>query len=457
MNIALVNPVPEKIIELHGTDRPHIGLGYLSSYLRKNIPDINLTVIDGKCEQLSRIELIDRIIAFKPDIVGLTSFTMEIYDTAYIAKMIKSNNKNTRICIGGVHVIGVEEQVLEEFTDFDFAVIGEGEVVLKNLLNAISEDKSPENIKGLIYRDNNGKARKNIPDDLVYDIDSLPIPDWSFVPRGKSYPIMSARGCPFRCIFCMRPYGNSPRVRSPERVVDEIEFVHSTYDAKKFIFYDESLGAMRSNFNEILDLIIVRGLNRKISFEGHTHVNIVKPELFQKMKEAGFTNIGFGAESGDDEILKNIGKSINTEKIYKAVRWAKKAGLRTSAYFILGMPNETYKSAFKTISFAKKLNTDTISIGIMIPFPKTKVYEMVHNGDNGYIKPATVIRWDEFNKQTSNPLRYKKVNHRILRLIQILGYLYHTIGNLRIKSLFVRLLDNRRQILNMFQNILTKD
>ena len=455
MNICLVNPTPEKITELSGTGIPHIGLGYLSAYLKKNMDHVKLFVIDGKCNDLNRKDLIDKIESVNPDFLGITSFTQEIYDAAFIVRKMKTVNKNLITCIGGVHVTGVEEQVLQEFREFDYAVIGEGEITLYNMLMEIQKGQSPERIKGLIYRDKDGSIRKNPPADLIMDIDTLPIPDWRFASKAKSYPVMSARGCPFRCVFCMRPYGNRPRMRSPQKVVDEIEYVHNTYKNKNFIFYDESLGAVKSKFVEILDEIIARGLNKKISFDGHTHVNLVSSQLFDKMKTAGFLSIGLGVESGDKDILKNIGKGITREKVINAVKLAKQAGLQTSAYFILGMPNETYMSAFKTISFAKKLNTDTISIGMMIPFPKTKVFEMVYAGENGYIKPIRKFKWDEFNKQNQNPLRYKYINYKVLRAIQIFGYVYHALGNFRIKSLIRRTFQQYNQILEMFKDLIS--
>jgi radical SAM superfamily enzyme YgiQ (UPF0313 family) len=453
MNVCLVNPTPKKIIEFHGVGIPHIGLGYLAGYLRRNMKNIDLLVIDGKYENLNQKDLIDKIESVKPDFLGITSFTQEIYDAAFIARAMKSLNKNLITCIGGVHVHGVKEQVLEEFEEFDYAILGEGEITLYNLLEEIQQGRIPQKINGVIYRDTKGSVVPSPPADLVMDLDSLPMPDWSFALNAKAFPIMSARGCPFRCVFCMRPYGNITRMRSPQKVVEEIEYVHTTYKNDHFIFYDESLGAVKGKFMEIIDGIIDRGLNKKLTFDGHTHVNLVSPQLFLKMKIAGFTSIGFGVESGNDDILKNIGKSITTEKVSNAVNMAKEAGLQTSAYFILGLPNETYRTALKTISFAKKLNTDSISIGIMIPFPNTKVSEMVYKGENGYVKPNRKIKWDEFNKQNENPLRYKYVNYKVLRLIQIFGYIYHTMANFRIKFLIRRGMRQRNQILLMFKNL----
>ena len=453
MNICLVNPTPQKIVEFHGVGIPHIGLGYLASYLRRYMENINLLVIDGKYENLNQKDLIDKVESAKPDFLGITSFTQEIYDAAFIARAMKSVNKNLITCIGGVHVWAIKGQVLEEFKEFDYAVLGEGEITLYTLLKEVLQGKLPQEIKGVIYRDAQGAAVSSAAADLVMDLDSLPIPDWSFALNAKAYPIMSARGCPYRCVFCMRPYGSTTRTRSPQRVIEEIEYVHTTYKNDHFVFYDESLGGVKSKFMEILDGIMDRGLNKKLTFDGHTHVNLVSPQLFKKMKTAGFTSVGFGVESGSDDVLKNIGKSITTEKVANAVNMAKEAGLQTSAYFILGLPNETYKTALKTISFAKKLNTDSISIGIMIPFPNTKVSEMVYKGENGYVKPTRKIRWDEFNKQNENPLRYKHINYRVLRLLQIFGYVYHTLGNFRIKSLISRGIRQRNQILVIFKNL----
>jgi anaerobic magnesium-protoporphyrin IX monomethyl ester cyclase len=454
MKVCLVNPTPIKISDLPLSDRPHIGLGYLAGYLKENMPQLNLKVIDGKIEKLTRDQLLGKIDEFGPDFLGVTSFTQEIYDATFLCKKMKESKKDLITCIGGVHVWGVNEQILEEFNEIDYAILGEGESVLYELLTALQKNKSIEQIKGIIFRNSKGEVISTGPADLVMNLDLLPLPDWSHAKNAAAFPLLTSRGCPFQCVFCMRPYGNRVRSRSPENVMKEIEILDNQYHAKLVVFCDETLGAIKGNFMEILDEIIKRGINNRIAFDGHTNVNMVDYQFFDKMKKAGFINVGFGVESGDDQILKNIGKSISKEKVRNAVKLAKQVGLHTHAYFILGLPNETYKSAFNTISFAKELNTDVISIGLIIPFPRTKINEMVTNGENGYIKPTKPFNWNDFNKQISNPLRFKNINYNILRSFQIMGYLYHLLGNFRFNNLYSRFLKHRRRALLICKNFL---
>jgi len=117
MKVCLVNPTTVYKRDIRMGYRPHIGLGYLASYLKENMPQINLMVIDGKIEKLNQDQLLRKIEAFAPDFLGVTSFTQEIYGAAFLCKKMKGLKNDLITCIGGVHVWGVKEQILQEFNE----------------------------------------------------------------------------------------------------------------------------------------------------------------------------------------------------------------------------------------------------------------------------------------------------------------------------------------------------
>jgi radical SAM superfamily enzyme YgiQ (UPF0313 family) len=238
-------------------------------------------------------------------------------------------------------------------------------------------------------------------------------------------------------------------------VFEEFKEIVTRYQAKSIVFRDETFGANRRRAMEILNLIIEGGLSRRAELDVESRVDTVDEEFLAKMKDAGCTSVGFGIESGNEEILKQSCKGITLPQARKAVAMAKRAGLQTSSYFILGFPNETKKTAWDTINFARKLNTDSVSIAIMMPFPKTEIEGMVRRGEGGYRQVS--FRWSDYNKQTGAVVELEGMSHRMLVLFQIMGYLVFYLCNLRIGA-FQRVMRSRfRQVLHMGSNLLRRE
>src|SRR3989339_1526541 len=130
--------------------------------------------------------------------------------------------------------------------------------------------------------------------------------------------------------------------------------------------------------------MIKRGINKKIKWLGLTRINFVNRELMKLAKEAGCFKLEMGVESGDDEILKKIGKGFTVNEVIKAVNIIKDTGIELMTYYILGHPYENIKTLRKTLNLAVRLNTDGIAVGLMVPYPGTKIYEMASKGAGGY-------------------------------------------------------------------------
>jgi anaerobic magnesium-protoporphyrin IX monomethyl ester cyclase len=432
------------------TDYPHIGLGYCASYLRsKGLP---ITVLDAKLEKLSVLDTLERIDTIKPDIVGLTAYTQEITHVACLAHRIKKAYPSIRTVIGGIHATVLPLETLREFPSFDFVVFGEGEATLCELVKALENDQPLEVIKGLGFR------RK---DDIYINerrewnskLDELPFPAWDLFPKAKVYPIITSRGCAFKCIFCTRPYGNKIRERSPENVVAEFKEVVTKHKAQNIVFRDETFGANKRRAIKIADMLIQENMSSYVEWNIHTRVNTVDYKLLERLKRAGCTSVGYGVESGNAEVLRMSKKGITLQQAEKAVKISKQLGLRTSSYFILGLPYETKKTAWETINFARKLNTDSVSIAIMIPFPKTEVAEMVAQGRGGYKQIS--YDWSDYNKQTGAVVELKGMSRRALVFFQIAGYLMCYLYNFHFRS-FVGLVKSRfKQVLVLVRNLLS--
>jgi len=194
---------------------------------------------------------------------------------------------------------------------------------------------------------------------------------------------------------------------------------------------------------EICDLMISDGLNKRIKWTALSRVTGVDQALFDKMKEAGCIKVDFGVESGNPDVLKRIKKEITVTDAEKTIRMAKKAGLKTGSYFILGHPYETTQTMRDTIKLATKLNTNTVSFGIMVPYPGTEVYEMASKGEGNY--KLISEKWDDFDKQIGNALELEGLPRKELEKWQIKAYTTFYLHNYRLLDI-VRMAISQRKL-----------
>ncbi len=420
MRIALIKP-PGTYASWF--KRPMLGISYICACLERH--GFECKILDADFNSWPERTLISQVYAYRPDAVGITSMTHEIVTAARIAHKLKTH-ANIPVIIGGCHVTALPRQTLEEFSVFDFGVFGEGERTVVELLKSLAEDKylPIEAMSGVVFRKGQqvivNQPRPFLPEQEIND---LPFPSFghyygkdkeALKKKDKYYVIVTSRGCPFRCAFCMRVLGGKVRRRSPENVCNEIEFAISTYGAHTIDFADEIFLFDNAETRELLHMMVNRGLSKKIKWTGLVRANFVNPELIFLAKQSGCCHLEMGVESGDDEILKAIDKSITVEQVRKAVKIIKDAGISLNTYYILGHPNETRDTLRKTVELAIELNTDDIAVGLMVPYPGTKIYELALNRQAGYRLLSR--NWSDFDKYCSkilelNGLSYKELSY----------------------------------------------
>ncbi len=191
----------------------------------------------------------------------------------------------------------------------------------------------------------------------------------------------------------------------------------------------------------------------KLQWKTGIRANQLDDALAKKMKAAGCTVIGMGVESGDPEILKNVGKGIKIEHAVNATRIAKENGIKVNLYFIIGHPNETYEKANRTIDLMVKLNPDVAAIGLMVPYPGTQIYDLATSGGGGYKLLSS--DWDDYNKQVGNALELESLSRKMMERLQVIGYFKLYLYNFRFRELFKVIYDNRMLALTMFKKIIT--
>jgi radical SAM superfamily enzyme YgiQ (UPF0313 family) len=227
----------------------------------------------------------------------------------------------------------------------------------------------------------------NGPRPLIQNLDALPFPARDLLPMDKYIPLpnqykrkpvanlMALRGCPYQCTFCSANavFGCSLRMRSAQRVYDEIKQLVDTYGIREISFWDDTLTVNKKWLHELCDLIISNHLD--ITWSCYARVNTVDLDLLKKMKKAGCWNIFYGIESGNQELLDRIKKGITLDQIRNAVKLTKKAGIEVRGSFMIALPGETPEMAHKTIDFAIELDPDYAQFSITTPYPGTELFE----------------------------------------------------------------------------------
>lgn len=411
MKILLVQPL---FLERHISSLEKyapMGSIALTGYIKEHNKNIDIEIYDTNVEKDSSIEkTIDFILKHNPQILGLTSMTTNIKAALKIAKAIKTIKPSIITVIGGIHPTVAPEHVLSNKA-VDFIVMGEGEITFSEFLKNINNPRNYKKIDGLGYKEN-GKIMLNKRRELIKNLDELPIPAYDLLkiekyrsPYGSRSPFISmirSRGCPFQCIFCgvQNMFGRIYRSQSPERTIKEIDYLINKFNIKEISFKDSEFTLNQKNTAEFCDLLSKK--NYDLIWSCTARVDCGSLELYKKMKKAGCTTITFGMESGDQNILNILKKDITIEQINQAVKEAKKAGLKVSAGFIIGSPQETKETIMKSIKLSKKLNPDYVAFCFATPFPKTELREMAIK-NNWLINPdSTAVAYMELIMNATN-------------------------------------------------------
>jgi len=401
--------------------RPVLGLAYISACLESK--GFHCKIFDAYFNSWSEKDLLERVEGYKPDVIGITAMTHQIAKAAQFASELKKR-LNVPVIIGGCHATALPERTLVEFPAFDYLVYGEGEKTTLELLDYLQKGTESESctIKGVAFR-KGGRIFVNEPHLHLTssELDALPYPavhhyygkdPHALADKRSHYVMLTSRGCPYNCAFCMRVLGRRVRRRTAQNILQEMEYAIEHYGVHTFDFVDEIFLFDNQESRELLQLMIERGLPKRIKWKGLVRANFVNPELIALAKKAGCCRLEMGVESGDNEILRAISKGITVEQVKTAVGIIKKAGIPLGTYYILGHPNETKQTLRKTVDLAAELNTDTIAVGLMVPYPGTRIYDMAVQGEGGYRLMAQ--DWSEYDKYCSKALEIEGLPHKEL-------------------------------------------
>ncbi|MBN2230615.1 MAG: B12-binding domain-containing radical SAM protein [Candidatus Thorarchaeota archaeon] len=363
MKIVFVQP----LTGFKGHTWEALNIGYLSSYLEKYYSsDLDIEFYSGFYDS-------DETILHAcedADIIGMSCTSPQFRHGVELANQIK--NKDNLIVFGGVHASALPDLVAQE-PSIDVVVVGEGEKAMLQIVNDFNEGKKTPS--------------KLLHFDFVEDLDTIPFPDRTVIKNERHIQqaykdngvritsVLTSRGCPFRCAFCCSEtiWHRKTRIRSVGNVLQEIEELVKDWNIQFLKFSDDTFTLNKKWIAEFSRRKIEIGLN--LPYGSNAHVNTIDENMLKHLADSNCTELWYGVESGSSKILKDMRKSINVERIKKVFKLTKDYGIKTRAYFLLGMPNETIEDIRLTEKLCDEIEPDVVGFSLLAPFPDNEFYD----------------------------------------------------------------------------------
>lgn len=367
-----------------GPKCPNIGIATVAAFLEQN--NYKVQILDAFALELTHEQVKDKIRSIKPSSVLIGSSTATHRNAMKILENTKEIDKGITTIYGGPHVTNSPQTAITK--DFvDYLVINEGELTALELLEFINgrNKLKKEEIKGICYMENS-KMKFTEKRPFIMNLDILPMPAYHLLPMdayraygwldvGRRFTtIMTSRGCPFKCSFCVSSKNNENfwRQRSAAKVFEEIKLLYDKYNIRHMYFQDDEFCVNHRRVIELCNMIVDN--NMDLYWECLTRVNHVDEELISNMARAGCKSILYGVEVGYEEGFKKIQKPITLDMVEKAVRMTQKHKIMVKVTFIMGFPWESEKELKQTIKFAKRLDADLTFFNTLTPYAGADIY-----------------------------------------------------------------------------------
>jgi Fe-S oxidoreductase len=361
---------------------PPLGIAYVAAAFEA--AGCEVRVFDYIVSHYSREKLSAQLADFQPDAVGAGCVTMNFYDAQHIIRDVKSCNPEIVTMMGGPHVSFTAMETLRNYPEIDLIFIGESDDTIIEFVPLIKQKNKWRNIRGIAFRQND-EIINNGKRDFIMDVDCITMPARHLLPvsryRALGFPVsmITGRGCPNSCIFCLgrKMVGSKIRRRRTKNVLDEMEQIVGL-GFERINIADDLFASDKERVKEICAGIRKRDL--KFTWSAFARVDTVDQEMLEAMVAAGCDSVSFGVESGNPEMLKRIKKGIKLEQVHNAVKMCKQSGMIAHASFMVGLPGETKETLAQTEELAKSLDI-VYGYHYLAPFPGTTVREKVHKYD----------------------------------------------------------------------------
>jgi radical SAM superfamily enzyme YgiQ (UPF0313 family) len=428
LDLLLVNPggrgqVYDKLSSTLSGIEPPLWCGLPAGFIREH--GYSVKIIDAEAENWSPEHVAEKIAEYNPLLVGIivlganpsASSTPKMTAVNETLTALKKKASHIKTLLGGLHPSALPERTLRE-EEVDFVCQGEGFYTILQLLEVLksSEDKGDYEINGLWYV-KDGKVISNPQVPLIKNLDELPFVAWDLLPLDKyrahnwhcfdhidqrqPYAVIyTSLGCPFNCSYCNihALYNGKPsiRYRSPEKVVEEVDFLVKNYNVRNLKVIDELFVLRKDHVMRICDLIIKGGYD--LNMWCYARVDTVSEPMLRKMKQAGINWVAYGIESASKEVRKGVAKKIEQDRIKRAVEMTHSAGIHIIGNFIFGLPDDDFETMQETLNMAKELNFEYINFYTAMAYPGSQLYEDALR--EGVKLPETWHGYSQYSEET---------------------------------------------------------
>ncbi len=381
MKVLLLRPATEKKSMARVLPLGLLAIGSVLKRAGHQVKILDLRISNSPDEELDAV-----MSSFDPQVVGIGVMTIECKYGFIDAAKVKKINPNVTVIFGGPHCSHEPQFILND-SNVDLMVSGEGDLTIVELIDTLEEGKDVAGVPGIAYK-KNGSYLRTAERPVIRDLDTIDQEydlinleryfnfqssmDFFPVFRNKRFiPLVTSRGCPFKCTYCHDIFDKSIQYRSPEAVVNEIEYLIKVYGIREFHIVDDVFNVNMKRAKIVLDAIIERNLNIHISFPNGLRADFFDDELIDKMQRAGVYRMALGIESGSQRIQDMIKKDLDINIIYDVVEKLTSARMSVHGFFMLGFPSETREEMKETIDFACDLGLTTANFSLVIPNPGT--------------------------------------------------------------------------------------
>ena len=392
INIALRPDSPRR--------RLPVGLGFILTALQK--ADYEFDLIDMEIDRLDMQQLEQILSKTQYDVYGFGCIITGFKWVMQISSLIKRINP-AAIIIAGNSVATSIPEILLNHTKVDIAVLGEGDITITELFNALEHKKDLSLIAGIAFKQDE-KIIYTKKRAIIKNVDSLGFPEWDIFQLDKyyefgrvnanvftvddditSFPLNSARGCPYNCTFCYHVFkGEIYRKYSEDAIVGEMKRLHDKYGCNYISFWDELTFV---NDKSVEDMIArLSQLNFKINWDAVSRGDLFRKEhvgLIKEMRNLGAENIAFSLENASPEILKAMKKKLSVKRVIEQSHALWEGGVTPLTSIIFGYPQETPETIELTLKVCEECNIYP-SVGFLLPLPGTDMYDWAIK--NGFIK-----------------------------------------------------------------------
>lgn len=393
---AIVNPI-----------HPTLGLATIAATALQRGHKVRILDLSWRAYDYTIVQ--DEIRAYAPDVVGITATTPLMNQLRDMSVLVKDISRDILLVGGGAHPSALPVETLRELK-LDIVFAGEADYSFADIVDG----HAPASVGGIYYRqgDEIVATEPRLP---IENLDDLPMPAWELFPPDdyrkmsrllcRRPPVTMAefsRGCVFKCDFCASKVTMALgyRKKSPERCAEEVKRMHSL-GFREFLLADDIFTSDQKWASAVCDAIAATGVDMAWSCTNGIRVESADIDLFRSLRRAGCYRVSFGFETGNDAVLKAFGKGgrASIEQGKAAVALARKAGIDTSGFFLLGLSPDTEASMRDTIEFARQLPLDMMKFGVAVAFPGTPMF-------NSYVDKGLIrsFDWDHYFVYTDAPL-----------------------------------------------------